>query len=39
MQVNLEIYLQALMIFTGKAWVHLHALGKQMPEQWADWIG
>lgn len=39
MQVNLEIYLQAVMIFCGKAWVHLHALGKQMPEQWADWIG
>lgn len=39
MQVNLEIYLQALMIFAGKAWVHLHALGKTLPEQWADWIG
>lgn len=39
MQVNLEIYLQAVLIFCGKAWVHLHALGKQMPEQWADWIG
>jgi hypothetical protein len=39
MQVNLEIYLQALMIFAGKAWVHLLALGKTLPEQWADWIG
>jgi uncharacterized damage-inducible protein DinB len=38
-ELNLDIYLQAVMIFCGKAWVHLHALGKEMPEQWADWIG
>jgi uncharacterized damage-inducible protein DinB len=38
-ELNLDIYLQAVMIFCGKAWVHLHALGKELPEQWADWIG
>lgn len=38
-ELNLYIYLQAVLIFCGKAWVHLHALGKEMPEQWADWIG
>jgi hypothetical protein len=38
-ELNLDIYLQAVMIFCGKAWVHLHALGKEMPEQWVDWIG
>ncbi|MEX2160975.1 MAG: hypothetical protein WD751_03590 [Anaerolineales bacterium] len=38
-QQNLDIYKEALLIFAGKAWVHLHALGKELPEQWADWIG
>lgn len=38
-ELNFDIYLQALLIFCGKAWVHLHALGKDLPEQWADWIG
>lgn len=38
-ELNLDIYLQAVLIFCGKAWVHLRALGKELPEQWADWIG
>lgn len=38
-QQNLDIYKEALLIFAGKAWVHLHAIGKTMPEQWADWLG
>ncbi|MEX1071593.1 MAG: hypothetical protein WEC37_03110 [Anaerolineales bacterium] len=38
-QQNLDIYKEALLIFCGKAWVHLLALGKTLPEQWADWIG
>jgi hypothetical protein len=37
-QQNLDIYKEALLIFAGKAWVHLHALGKTLPEHWADWI-
>jgi len=36
---NLDIYKEALLIFCGKAWVHLHALGKSLPEQWEEWIG
>ncbi len=36
---NLDIYREALLIFCGKAWVHLHALGKSLPEHWRDWIG
>lgn len=38
-EVNLDIYLQAILIFCGKAWVYLKGLGKPMPEQWADWLG
>ena len=38
-QQNLDIYKEALLIFCGKAWVHLLALGKPLPEQWADWLG
>ena len=38
-ELNLDIYLQAVLIFCGKAWVHLHALGKELHEQWVDWIG
>ncbi len=38
-ELNLDIYLQAVLIFCGKAWVHLHAMGKELPEQWIDWIG
>lgn len=38
-QQNLDIYKEAMLIFGGKAWVHLHAMGKELPEQWADWLG
>jgi hypothetical protein len=38
-ELNLDIYLQAVLIFCGKAWVHLYASGKELPEQWTDWIG
>ena len=38
-RLNLDIYKEALLIFYGKAWVHLHALGKTLPEQWREWIG
>ena len=37
--LNHNIYLQAIDIFCGKAWIHLHALNKELPEQWVDWIG
>ena len=38
-RLNLDIYKEALLIFCGKAWVHLQALGKTLPEQWREWIG
>lgn len=38
-QQNVDIYKEAMLIFGGKAWVHLHAMEKELPEQWADWLG
>lgn len=37
--IQLEVYKEALLIFYGKAWTYLHALGKPLPEQWQNWIG
>lgn len=36
---QLEIYKEALLIFYGKSWVYLLALGKSLPPQWQHWIG
>jgi hypothetical protein len=38
-QIQLEVYKEALLIFYGKADVYLKAMGKELPEQWRDWIG
>jgi hypothetical protein len=38
LQVQLDIYKEALLIFYGKASVYLKALGKELPEQWRHWI-
>ena len=35
---QLDIYLQALLIFFGKAAVYLKALGKPLPKSMAEWI-
>jgi hypothetical protein len=37
--MQLEIYKEALLIFCGKVSVYLKAMGKELPEQWQDWIG
>ena len=37
-QIQLTIYNEALLIFYGKASVYLKAMGKELPERWADWI-
>lgn len=37
--MQLEIYKEALLIFCGKVSVYLKAMGKDLPEQWQDWIG
>lgn len=35
---QLEIYKEALLIFYGKSSVYLKSLGKELPEQWQEWI-
>ena len=37
-QIQLEIYKEALLIFYGKSSVYLKAMGKELPQQWQDWI-
>lgn len=37
--VQMDIYLQALLIFLGKATIYLRAMGKELPENLAQWIG
>ena len=36
--IQLEIYKEALLIFYGKSDVYLKAMGKELPQQWQDWI-
>ena len=38
-ELQLEIYLQALLIFFGKAAVYLKAMNKPLPQQMQEWIG
>jgi hypothetical protein len=37
--IQLDIYKEALLIFCSKVSVYLKAMGKELPEQWQDWIG
>jgi len=37
-ETQLEIYLQALLIFFGKATIFLRAMNKPLPQSFADWI-
>jgi uncharacterized damage-inducible protein DinB len=37
-RIQLEIYKEALLIFYGKSNVYLKAMGKELPQQWQDWI-
>lgn len=37
--MQVQIYLQAVLIFFGKATVYYRAAGKTLPDQWAEWIG
>lgn len=37
--LQMEIYLQALLIFLGKAAVYLKAMNKSLPGQMKEWIG
>ena len=39
LQVNLMVYQEAHLIFYGKVSIYLKTLGKEMPQQWQEWIG
>jgi hypothetical protein len=36
---ELDIYREALLIFYAKVSVYLRAMGRDLPQLWADWIG
>ena len=38
-QLQLDIYKEALLIFYGKVSVYLRAMGRPLPKQWQEWIG
>ncbi len=38
-ETQLEVYLQALLIFFGKLIIYLKALDKPLPKEWLDYIG
>ena len=38
-ELQLDVYLQALLIFFGKATIYLKTMGKSLPTQIQDWIG
>jgi hypothetical protein len=37
--VQVQIYMQALLIFYGKVTIYFRAMGKDLGEQWKEWIG
>lgn len=39
LQIQLNVYQEALLIFYGKATIYLKALKKERPQQWREWIG
>ncbi|NWF70204.1 MAG: DinB family protein [Chloroflexi bacterium] len=38
-EVQMTVYLQALLIFFGKVTIYLKAMNKPLPQQLKDWIG
>jgi hypothetical protein len=39
LRMNLDFYVQAVLIFFGKATIYFRAASKPLPEQWQAWIG
>jgi len=39
LQFQLNVYAEALIIFSGKVSIYLKAMSKDIPKQWQDWIG
>jgi hypothetical protein len=37
--VQLQIYMQALLIFFGKATIFIRAMDRELPKQFQEWIG
>lgn len=37
--VQVAIYMQAILIFYGKVTIYFRAMGKDLGEQWKEWIG
>jgi hypothetical protein len=38
-ELQLDVYLQALLIFFGKATIYLKAMNKELPKEMKDYIG
>jgi hypothetical protein len=38
-KMNVDVYIQALLIFYGKVSVYLKVMHKPIPKQWSEWIG
>ena len=38
-ELQLDVYLQALLIFFGKATIYLKAMNKQLPQQIQEYVG
>ncbi|MBA3825974.1 MAG: hypothetical protein H0X24_19005 [Ktedonobacterales bacterium] len=38
-EMQLDVYLQALLIFFGKVTVYFHAMERDLPDGWQDFIG
>ncbi len=39
LRMNLDFYVQAVLIFFGKATIYYRAIPRPLPEQWKAWIG
>jgi len=39
LQIQLNVYQEALLIFYGKAIVYLRAIGEPPPQQMQEWLG
>jgi hypothetical protein len=37
--IHMDVYMQALLIFLGKATIYLRVMNKSIPQNIADWIG
>jgi len=38
-ETQLDVYIQAILIFLGKATIYLKAMDRPLPKDWKEWIG